>query len=173
MKKNLIVFASLLAAFFLGNNVMATVVVTASATGTATATARIVQPLEIVKQADLAFGNIAAGIADGSVTIALDGSRSGMGGVTLIAAGNVNSAASFDIQGYPGASFTIDLPSSIDIESGNDEMEVDNFVSSLGATNSLSNQGTATLVVGATLNVEANQAPGLYSGTFDVVVAYN
>jgi hypothetical protein len=52
-------------------------------------------------------------------------------------------------------------------------MEVDNFVSSLGATNSLSNQGTATLVVGATLNVEANQAPGLYSGTFDVVVAYN
>ncbi|WP_373861577.1 DUF4402 domain-containing protein [Burkholderia multivorans] len=33
--------------------------------------------------------------------------------------------------------------------------------------------GTQTVYVGGTLNVAGNQAPGAYSGTFNVTVAYN
>ena len=54
-----------------------------------------------------------------------------------------------------------------------DQMTVNNFVSSLGADSVLDANGAATLGVGATLNVAAQQAAGLYSGSFDVIVAYN
>jgi hypothetical protein len=64
------------------------------------------------------------------------------------------------------------LPNSITLTTGTDNMEVDNFVSSLGATSTLDISGQAALKVGATLNVDANQPPGLYVGTFDVTVAY-
>ena len=146
-----------------------------SASASATASANIIQPIEIVKTADLAFGNIASGTAEGTVTIAVDGSRSATGGVTLIEAGNVSNAGAFDINGLADATFTIEVPASIVIETegGADQMTVNNFVSSLGADSVLDANGEATLEVGATLTVAAQQAAGLYSGSFDVIVAYN
>lgn len=146
-----------------------------TATASATASANIIQPLEIVKTADLAFGNIASGTSEGTVVIATDGARTSTGGVTLIEAGNVSNAASFDVNGLADASFTIEVPASIVIETagGADQMTVDNFVSSLGADSVLDANGEAALNVGATLNVSAQQAAGLYSGSFDVIVAYN
>ena len=146
-----------------------------TASATATASANIIQPLEIVKTADLAFGNIASGTSEGTVVIATDGARTSTGGVTLIEAGNVSNAASFDVNGLADASFTIEVPASIVIETegGAEQMTVDNFVSSLGADSVLDANGEATLQVGATLNVSAQQAAGLYSGSFDVIVAYN
>ena len=146
-----------------------------TASATATASANIIQPLEIVKTADLAFGNIASGTSEGTVVIATDGARTSTGGVTLIEAGNVSNAASFDVNGLADASFTIEVPASIVIETegGAEQMTVDNFVSSLGADSVLDANGEATLQVGATLNVSAQQAAGLYSGSFDVILAYN
>ena len=146
---------------------------TASSTATASASARIVTPLEITKNVDLAFGNIAAGPIAGTVTIATDGSRTGLGGVTLIAAGNVNSAAQFSIVGYPSATFGITLPTTIYLSDGTSLMSVDTFVSGLGQTSTLDVNGQANLNVGATVNVAAGQYAGLYTGTFDVTVAYN
>lgn len=147
----------------------------AQSTATATASANVIQPLEIVKTADLAFGNMASGAAAGTVTIDTDGARSFTGGVTLIDAGSVQNAASFDINGFANASFAIALPTSIVIETegGADQMTVDGFVSNLGVESILDDAGQASLEVGATLNIEALQAAGLYSGTFDVTVAYN
>jgi len=52
-------------------------------------------------------------------------------------------------------------------------MLVDNFISSLGATSTLDATGASALKVGASLNVAANQPVGLYTGSFDVTVAYN
>ena len=146
-----------------------------TASATATASANIIQPLEIVKTADLAFGNIASGTSEGTVVIATDGARTSTGGVTLIEAGNVSNAASFDVNGLADASFAIEVPASIVIETagGAEQMTVDNFVSSLGADSVLDANGEANLQVGATLNVSAQQAAGLYSGSFDVIVAYN
>jgi len=163
-------FASLLIVAIFSSSLNAQ---TASATASADASARIIAPLEIFKVADLKFGNIAAGTSAGTVVIGTDDSRVKTGGVTLIAAGNVSNSASFDILGYPEATFTIDIPTTIQIVSGSDEMTVDNFVSNLGNASSLDLSGEANLKVGATLNVDANQAPGLYTGSFDVTVAYN
>jgi len=137
------------------------------------ATAHIVQPIGVIKISDLKFGNVAAGSNSGTVVISITGDRSATGGATLIAAGNVSNAAAFDITGYPDASFTISLPASILIASGANNMEIDNFVSSLGASSNLDGSGEAELKVGATLNVDANQAVGLYTGSFDVTIAYN
>ena len=145
----------------------------AQSTASADASARIVSPLQITKTADLAFGNIAAGPSAGTVDMDINDVRTSTGGVTLIAAGNVSNAAAFDIIGYPDATFTISMPSSILISFGANDMAVDNFVSSLGATSALDAQGEAALKVGATLNVDANQPVGLYTGAFDVTVAYN
>jgi hypothetical protein len=170
MKKMMFLFASLLFVAVLTSSVNAQ---TASSTANAEASARIIAPLEILKVADLKFGNIAAGPSAGTVVIATDDARTKSGGVTLIAAGNVSNAASFDIVGYPDGTFTIDIPESIIISADDEEMTVDNFVSNLGASSTLNTDGEANLKVGATLNVEANQAPGLYTGSFDVTVAYN
>jgi Domain of unknown function (DUF4402) len=145
----------------------------AQSTASADASARIVEPLQITKTADLKFGNIAAGPSAGQVDMSISDVRTATGGVTLIAAGNVSNAAAFDIIGYPDASFTISLPSSILIASGANDMLVDNFVSSLGATSTLDAAGASALKVGASLNVAANQPVGLYTGSFDVTVAYN
>jgi len=169
MKKSIILLAGMFVmALSINTNAQ-----TASSTATASASARIVTPLEITKNVDLAFGNIAAGPSAGVVTIATDGTRSGVGGVTLIAAGNVSNAAQFSIVGYPSATFAISLPSSITIANGGYSMTVDNFVSSLGATSTLDVNGENGLNVGADLQVGAGQEPGLYTGSFDVTVAYN
>ena len=145
----------------------------AQSTASADASARIVEPLQLTKTADLKFGNIAAGPSAGQVDMSISDVRTATGGVTLIAAGNVSNAAAFDIIGYPDASFTISLPTSLLIASGANDMLVDNFVSSLGATSTLDAAGAGALKVGASLNVGANQAVGLYTGSFDVTVAYN
>ncbi len=137
------------------------------------ATAHIIQPIEINKVADLRFGNIAAGPAAGAVVIATSGDRSSSGNVTIIDAGDNSSAATFDITGHPDATFTVNLPISIMIASGIYEMEVIEFESSLGDSSILNNLGEANLKVGATLNVEANQEPGFYTGSFDVTISYN
>jgi hypothetical protein len=170
MKKVVLIFASLLVIVAVSNNAKAQ---STPSVATATASAQIIQPLVITKVADLAFGNIAAGTTSGTVVIDTDGNRMGDGGITLITAGSVSNAANFSITGYPDATFTIELPTSILIASSDNQMTVDNFVSSLGETSSLDAMGESMLNVGATLNVEANQAPGLYEGTFDVTVAYN
>jgi len=170
MKKVVLIFASLLVIVAVSNTVKAQ---TPASTATATASAQIIQPLVITKVTDLAFGNIASGTAAGTVVIDTESNRMGDGGITLITAGSVSNAANFSITGYAEATFTIELPTSIVIASSGNEMTVDNFVSSLGETSTLDELGAADLYVGATLNVEANQAPGLYEGTFDVTVAYN
>ena len=170
MKKVVLIFASLLVIVVVSNTANAQ---STPSVASATASAQIIQPLVITKVTDLAFGNIAAGTTAGTVVIDTDGNRTGDGGITLITAGSVSNAANFSITGYAEATFTVELPTSIVISSNGNEMTVDNFVSSLGETSSLDVLGEANLNVGATLNVESNQAPGLYEGTFDVTVAYN
>jgi hypothetical protein len=142
---------------------------------TATATATIVSPIAITKDVDMNFGNVAVNTSAGTVILAPDGTRSSTGGVTLPATTGTVAAASFTVTGTSGYTFSITLPSvATTVTSGSDNMTVDTFTSSLGATSTLTG-GTATLEVGATLNVTGSQAPGTYvSGTpFTVTVNYN
>lgn len=142
---------------------------------TATASATIITPIAISKTVDMNFGNIAVSGTGGTVVLAPAGTRTSTGGVTLPVVAGTVAAASFTVTGLSTYTFSISLPSSpITITSGSNTMTVGTFTSNPATTGTLTG-GTATVNVGATLNVGASQAAGTYtSGTpFTVTVNYN
>jgi len=148
----------------------------AQSTASASASATIISPISITKTVDLDFGNVAASGAAGTVVISPAGVRSTTGGVSLPVIPGTVTAASFDVAGQGNYTYAITLPAAaITISSGANTMSVNAFTSTPLTTGTLSVGGTQTVTVGATLNVGASQASGLYtSGTpFDVTVNYN
>ncbi len=145
-----------------------------TATATSNAAAVIIAPLSITNTAGLHFGTIMRSAVAGTVSIATDGTRSSLGGVTLSALAPVHSVATFDLEGESGNDVSITLPASTTISNGTQTMVVDNFVSNPDDANPVTLGGTPTVLsVGATLNVAANQASGAYTGTFNVRIDYN
>jgi hypothetical protein len=147
-----------------------------TATATATATANILRGITIAKTQDLNFGQIVPN-AGGVVTVSTAGVRTSTDAAMLIPTSyDAPKAAAFDVTGDGGHSFSITLPASASISKGTDSMVIDNFTSSLGASSTLSGvlnaEGAQNFTVGADLHVEASQAYGAYSGTFDVTVTY-
>lgn len=143
-----------------------------SDTATADVTADVVAAIAISTTTDMNFGKVVAGATGGTVVLTTAGVRSATGGATLGNAG-ATAAAAFDVTGESGATYAITLPpSSATIISGSDQMTVDAFDSDPDGTGTLTG-GSETLNVGATLNLDANQPVGTYTGTFDVTVAYN
>lgn len=138
--------------------------------------------ITIVNNDPLAFGSLIAG-SGGTVTIApSNGARSATGGVSLMS--STYQAARFTV-GCTGLLcilplyYNIDPVSGITLTSGGNSMTVGNFLpysvnnfgsSTTGLLALLS--GTDSLKVGATLTVSNNQAPGSYSGSFSVTVAF-
>ena len=166
--KKLLVLAFMLFAFSASTFAQAT----ASATGTAT----IVAPIGITSTVDMNFGNIAVSGA-GTVILAPAGTRTPTGGITLPAITGTVSAASFDVTGNDGYTYTITLPSTdytITRVSGTETMTINTFTSDPSGTGTLTG-GSETVNVGATLNVNAGQVGGTYTNAtgFDVTVNYN
>ena len=166
--KKLLILTFMLFAFAAGSYAQAT----ASATGTAT----IVAPIGITKTVDMNFGNIAVSGA-GTVILAAAGTRTATGGITLPAITGTVAAASFDVTGSDGYTYTITLPSTdytITRVSGTETMIINTFTSDPSGTGTLTG-GTETVNVGATLNVNAGQVGGTYTNAtgFDVTVNYN
>ena len=161
---------------------LAIVMITFSATtfaqvsATATATATIVSPIAISKTVDMNFGNVAASALAGTVVLTPAGGRSATGGVTLPVTAGTVTAASFTVTGTAGYTYAITLPAAaLTITSGGPSMTVGTWTSTPTPTGTLA-AGTSTLTVGATLNVGANQAAGIYgipAETFTVTVNYN
>jgi hypothetical protein len=161
--------------------VIAATISTANAQSTATssATATIVTPISIVKNIDMNFGNIAVTNNGGNVILAAAGTRTATGGVTLPAVAGTVSAAAFTVSGQSGYTYDITLPSgNIVLSSGANSMNINTFTSSVGLTAgalSTGSTGSQSFTVGATINVNANQAAGTYttSTPFNVTVNYN
>jgi hypothetical protein len=130
--------------------------------------------ISLTKTADLAFGDLNAGVTAGTVRIAPGGARSRTGGVTLLASTTGN--ASFTVSTPSGSrNYSIVLPASATLTSGGGfTMTVNTFQSNPSGSGK-TNGGTLkeTLNVGATLQVSANQKPGTYTGTFTVTVVQN
>ncbi len=148
----------------------------AQASATATATATIVTPITITKTTDMNFGNVAVSAATGgTVVMTPAGARSATSGVTLPATSGTVSAAAFTVNGQGTYTYAITLPSSVIISSSANTMTVNTFSSNPATTGTLSAGGSQTLNVGATLNVTAGQAAGVYTSAtpFTVTVNYN
>ena len=125
--------------------------------------------------APLDFGSVIAGASLGTVVISPAGARSSTGGVFLT--GATFGAAGLDVQlcGAAGPKkFTVTLQTpSITISDGSGgTMTVDTFTGNptLGTSVTGSTSSSTRIWIGGTLHVAANQAPGLYAGTFTVIV---
>ena len=148
----------------------------AQVTKTALATGTIVTPIALVNAGDMNFGNVAVSATSGTVILAPAGTRTTTGGVTLPAVPGSVTAAQFAVTGTPAYTYAITLPTTATtVTSGGNTMSVDAFTSSPSLTGVLDAAGKQTISVGASLNVGAAQAAGIYvSATpFDVTVNYN
>jgi len=145
-----------------------------AATTTATSQAVIVRPLSIVKTADLRFGSIIPGAAAGTVNINPgSGLRTSSGPLTLV--GTDYGSAHF--VGYADR-FRIVLvtrgPLPVLTRTGGGPTMTMN-VTGLSSTGTLFFVPAASFIdidVGGTLAVGANQAPGFYTGTFNITMTY-
>jgi hypothetical protein len=139
----------------------------------AEAGAVIVQPLELVNVSDLEFGAMLSGGAPGTVTInAYTDARTTTGGVTPVGAGG--QAAQFWTYGGPLQFIRVNrgpLPV-LDRVGGGASMNVSQLTLNGPVFRFLNTAGLLDLRVGGTLQVGANQMPGLYEGEFTIIVTY-
>lgn len=147
------------------------------------ARAIVVKRLSFFKTADLDFGRIVPGTAAGSVTIRPDGTLANAGGVRF--SGEGAHPATFAGYGSPNQFVLISLTrNSVQLRrmGGSESMRLETFV--IGSTPQAqlttsplafriaSSTGMFAFPLGATLRVGARQAPGIYTGTFSVVLEY-
>ena len=164
--KNLFALAAILVLF------SASAFAQSNATATASAEARIVAGIALTSVEDMSFGQIVRSATAGDVILDVNGDRTAQGGVTLGQNGG-SKAAEFEATGEDGYTYAVTLPSSITLtrNGGSETMSVDDFTSSVSTY--ILNGGAQSFSIGATLRVGANQATGLYNGSFDVTAAYN
>lgn len=130
---------------------------------------RVLTSISIAKVADLRFGETYDG--DASYTVNPTDVDSGSGT-------NVRGPASFTISGSGGHTYSITLPASATITTGDGsgatkQIVVDTFTSNPSTTGTLAAGGTQTLAVGGTRAAPiTNQVSGAYSGNFTVTVYY-
>jgi hypothetical protein len=125
---------------------------------------------------NLAFGKIVPSEAGGTVVVnPTTGDRANGNGSSLSLVSSIAGPASFNVTGSPLATFAIALPvSEVMISDGDGHtMIVKDFVSDSAVSTPLSLDGKASFKVGGTLVVGFNQSIGVYTGAFNVTVAYN
>lgn len=141
----------------------------------------IVTPLSFIQTEELNFGKIFASNAAGTVVVAPDGARTRTGGVTLF--GNDQQAAEFAGMGSFNQRVQISLGSnSIFLYGPGTRMRARAFTIGSTPTAVLTTTprvfriagptGAFRFPVGATLDVNANQAPGTYSGIWTITLNY-
>lgn len=143
----------------------------------------IVTPLSFFRVQDLSFGQIVARGTAGTVVVTPEGTRTATGTLTLTGSGY--QPARFAGRGTYNRLVQIRLvsTSTIQITGPGAPMTVSNFViGSTPNTNTLTTgwtqfrignpEGNFNFPVGGTLQVNAMQAPGTYTGTFTIQLQY-
>lgn len=165
MKTTLKIFLFLVVAFGFSATAKAQ-----TATGSASVT--VLTPISIAAGTALNFGSIVPHLTEtGTATVSTAGVRTLSTYIKAINTTGV-AAATFNVTGIASQAYTITLPSTdVELAKGLDKMIVNGFTSN-PTSGALSSGGAQTISVGAVLNVSADQAPGSYSGTYSVTVAY-
>lgn len=154
--------------------------VMAQATENTAAAARIVTPISITETSSLHFGTMAISAgAPGTCVLSTQGARTQTGGVNLSVQAPTASNAAYNVSGAVNTTYGITLPATITVTTGTANMTISSLLARTasaaanGLTGTLSASGTDNFTVGGTLSVAAGQSTGVYTGTFDVTVAYN
>ncbi len=144
------------------------------------AQALVVSPGSVVPISTLRFGQFIQPSTAGTLTISIASVISAGGGVAgmqnITQTGALGRGpGSFTLVGTPNRQTDISLPASTTISNGAQTMTINAFTSNANGGGKIklsATTGQAALIVGATLNVMANQAVGNYSGTYTVTVAF-
>ena len=135
----------------------------------------ILIPLKLTKVQDLDFGTVVTSAASGQVVVdPSSGTATPSGGVTVV--GTTSAAAKFDFAGTANqqVNFSISSPLPILLSDGSGNTLPLTALNLSAATGTV--DPTTLLVevgVGGTINVNANQMDGTYTGQFDVTADYN
>lgn len=140
----------------------------------ASATTAILRPLEILKREDLDFGYVGVGVTAGTVVIDPNTSAiASTGGAILL--GGTPHPAMFTGAAQSNSIVIIRIPKqpiTLTRVSGTETMTVSDFTLEGLDRRQAARNVAFDFRVGATLNVNANQAQGVYVGTFDVSIQY-
>ncbi|HKX88144.1 MAG TPA: DUF4402 domain-containing protein [Sphingopyxis sp.] len=146
-----------------------------SAPTPAQASAVMLFPLEIVKNRDLDFGNIATTGTAGTVVIDPETDSISATGGALLVGGGTPHAAQFTGAAKGNSVVLIRIPKqpvTLTRVGGTEAMIASNFTLQGLDKRAVAARVAFDFKVGATLNVNANQAEGAYVGTFDVSIQY-
>ena len=139
----------------------------------------IIKPITITKVRDLVFGSIVSSSTNDVdvVATAVENtvvSTEGFGvneGNPLSVTGDPRTSAQFDITGDANKTFSIIHDATVTMAGLGASMTVTLSKNLNDSGNALS-LGAATLYMGGSFTIPADQTEGLYSGQFDVTVAY-
>jgi hypothetical protein len=147
----------------------------ASASAVVNTVVRVVEPITIRKSLDLNFGNVLSGYNPGSLTLSPDGTRTANGlQISNAVQGEASPAQAIVTHG--DHNYSITLPDSFTLyNQGNPNQTI--LINQFRVAPSINSEmeGADILKIGATLNLEANQVPGIYTNPsgFNVTVTYN
>lgn len=134
--------------------------------------ATILSSIGLTEVQPLDFGSVMVGSGAGSLTIDPSMAINATGGVV---SSGTPTPAMVAITAEPGLQLVMMTDSSVTLQSGSNTMTVDNFTinDSVTGTKSMAlATGTGDALIGATLQIGANQPPGIYTGTFNYTVNY-
>ena len=139
--------------------------------------ANVVEPMDIRLLDNMRFGAFISPAAGGTIAVAPDGTVSTASGMTgqdaISQPSSGRGPAAFRLNGTKNRFFIAKMPKDITISNGGASMLVSNITANVKNGKSVFDaDGMFTLKVGGTLNVNANQQTGSYSGTFQVTVLY-
>lgn len=136
------------------------------------AAAEVVLPLRVQPLQNLRFGAFMRPTAAGRITITPLSVVTSTIDISTFP-GN-RGAARFRVDGQGSRFFIISLPTQATISNGTATMRVDQFTAGTptGVVGRFDSTGFFDLQIGGRLNVNANQAPGNYSGTFTFTILY-
>lgn len=157
----------------------------AQANLSSSAGAKLLTPITLTQPVGntLHFGSLYKG-GGGTCILNTSNSRSFTGTVTGSAVAPTSANAIYTVGGSANTTYAITLPATItvtepvtvttmSISTLTVKTSSGTEVTAVGATSTLDGTGVDGFIVGGTLTVGASQAAGVYSGTFNVTVAYN
>lgn len=137
------------------------------------AQAMLMRPLTLTKIADMDFGNLGVTTAGTAVINAVTDTMTTNGGVTSL--GGSPHAAIFRGVAQGNSVVNIKVPNravTLTRVGGTETIILDSFTLDGQSKRTMAQAGIFDFKVGATLRPAANQAEGLYTGTYDITIQY-
>lgn len=134
--------------------------------------ANIQQAIQLNEIDALDFATIIPGNNADQITIFENMSSPSISAVGDAILSGAFSQGKFAISGVPGSIVVVNIDATTTLSGPGDTMTVDNLSVNDSTPLLDAASGLSNVVVGGRLNVNANQLPGLYSGTYNVTVTY-